>query len=147
MLEKEITEAVKQALKAGEKVKLSALRMLISEIKNKKIADRVETLDDEKVIGIVRKMVRRHKESIEQFKQGGREDLVDKEAAELAVIEEYMPDELSEDEISRIISEVIEKTGAVSPKDMGAVMGAVMDRVKGRANGKIISRMVQEKLK
>lgn len=146
MLEKEISEVLKQALKSGEKVKVSALRMLISEMNNRKIADRVKDLDDEKVLGIIQKMVRRHKESIEQFKEGGRDDLVAKEIEELAVIEGYVPEQISEEEVAGIIAEVIGETGATSAKDMGAVMGAVMARVKGRADGKLISKMVKEKL-
>ena len=118
-----------EALKAGEKVKVSVLRMLISEMKNKKIADRVKELDDEGVIAVVHKMVKQHKESIEQFKQGGRDDLVASETAELAVLEEYMPEQLSEEEIIEIVESVIQKTGASSPQDMGKVMGAVIGQV------------------
>ncbi|RKY42576.1 MAG: GatB/YqeY domain-containing protein [Candidatus Makaraimicrobium thalassicum] len=146
MLEKDITEALKQALKSGQKVKVSVIRMLISEIKNKKIADRVKELDDQKVIGLVQKMVRQHKESIEQFRQGRREDLVTKETAELAVLDEYLPEQIPEEEIARIISGSIERTGAVSSKDMGRVMSDVMGLIQGRADGKVISRMVKERL-
>ena len=146
MLEKDITEALKQALKSGQKVKVSVIRMLISEIKNKKIADRVKELDDQKVIGLVQKMVRQHKESIEQFRQGSREDLVTKETAELAVLDEYLPEQIPEEEIARIISGSIERMGAVSSKDMGRVMSDVMGLIQGRADGKVISRMVKERL-
>ena len=146
MLEKDITEALKQALKSGQKVKVSVIRMLISEIKNKMIADRVKELDDQKVIGLVQKMVRQHKESIEQFRQGSREDLVTKETAELAVLDEYLPEQIPEEEIARIISGSIERMGAVSSKDMGRVMSDVMGLIQGRADGKVISRMVKERL-
>ena len=147
MLEKNIQKALEGALKGGEKVKLSVLRMLISEIKNKKIADRVKELEDEKVIALIQKMVRQHKESIEQFKQGSREDLVSKETAEMEVLKAYLPEEMSQEQLASIISEAISETGAASPKDMGKVMQAVMARVKGRADGKVISKMVSEKLK
>ena len=146
MLEKDIQETIKQALKSGQKLKVSVLRMLISEIKNKKIADRAEELDDEKVIGLIRKMARQHKESIEKFKQGNREDLVKKETDELALLEEYLPEQISEEELGRVVSESIEHSGATSLKDMGAVMSGVMGRVKGRADGKSVSKMVTEKL-
>ncbi len=146
MLEKQITEELKDALKSGQKVKVSVLRMLISEMKNRKIADRVKELEDEKVIGLIQKMARRHKESIEQFKQGNREDLVKKETEELAVLEVFLPEQISEEELAGIISGSIERLGAGSPKDMGRVMSDVMARVGGRADGKVISRMVKEKL-
>ena len=146
MLEKEINEAIKTALKEGDKVKVSALRMLIAEVKNRKIADRVEELEDGDIIAIIQKMVRRHKESIAQFKEGGREDLVAKEEEELAVIDKYLPEMISQEELSSIVAEEVEKSGATSPKDMGTVMGAVMARVKGRADGKTISALVKQKL-
>ncbi len=146
MLEKDVTEALKQSLKGGQKLKVSVLRMLISEINNKKIADKVKELDDEKVVGLIQKMVRQHKESIEKFKQGNREDLVSKETDELAILEEYLPEQISDGELAGIVSESIAQTGATSPKDMGAVMGEVMKRVKGCADGKVVSKMVREKL-
>ena len=146
MLEKEITDALKAALKEGDKVKVSTLRMLIAEIKNKKIAEKASELDDDSIIALLQKMVRKHKESIEQFKAGGREDLVSKETQEMAVLEKYLPEMISEEELARVVAEEIEKAGAASPKDMGTVMGAVMARVKGRADGKVISALVREKL-
>ncbi|MGB2600755.1 MAG: GatB/YqeY domain-containing protein [Candidatus Omnitrophota bacterium] len=147
MLEKKIAEELNQALKSGEKVKVSVLRMVISEIKNKKIADRVkEELEDDKIVGVIQKMARQHKESIEQFKQGDRQDLVDKEAEELKILEKYLPEQISEEELVKIISESIEKTGASSARDIGKVMGDVLGRVAGRADGKIVSKIVKEKL-
>ncbi len=146
MLEKNIAETLKQSLKNGEKIRVSVLRMLRSEIANKKIEDGVKELDDEKVAVIVQKMARQHKESIEQFRKGGRDDLVKKETEELAVLEEYLPEQLSEEELSRIISESITRTGASSPGDMGRVMSDVMSRVQGRADGKTVNRIVKEKL-
>ena len=146
MLEKDIQDVLKEALKSGQKTKVSVIRMLISEINNKKISDQVKELSDEKIIGLIQKMVRQHKESIAQFKEGNRQDLVDKETEELKVLEEYLPEELSREELEKIISEVITETGATSPKDMGTVMGEVMGRVKGRADGKLISEIVKEKL-
>ena len=146
MMEKNIQEALKEALKSGQKVKVSALRMLISEIKNRKIADRVEELDDEKVIGIIQKMVRRHEESIEKFTEGGRDDLVSKETEEMSIVEKYLPEQIPEEELRRIIFGSIERTGATSVKDMGKVMKDVIGSVKGRADGKTINRIIREKL-
>jgi len=146
MLEEKIQDLIKDALKGGEKVKVSVLRMLINEIKNKKIADRASELDDEKVIGLIQKMVSRHKESIEGFKQGGREDLVEKETEEMKILAEFLPEPLSEEELERIIVESIETLGAESMKDMGKVMSDVAQRVQGRADGKTISSIVKQKL-
>ncbi|MFC1548512.1 GatB/YqeY domain-containing protein [Candidatus Omnitrophota bacterium] len=146
MSENELMNDLKQALKSGDKVKVSVLRMLITEIKNKKIADRVEELDDSKILPLMQKMARQHKESIEIFNEGGRQDLVDKETTELKILEEYLPEQMSQEELERIVSESIEKTGAASPKDMGKVMGEVLGRVAGRADGGTVSKIVKEKL-
>ncbi|MBD3425940.1 MAG: GatB/YqeY domain-containing protein [Candidatus Omnitrophica bacterium] len=146
MLEKKITEDLAAALKAKDKTKVSVLRMVLSEIKNKKIAERVDQLGDQQVISVIQKMARKHKESIEQFKKGERQDLVDKESAEMKVLDEYLPEQLPEEELIGIINEAIDKTGASSPRDMGKVMGEVLGRVSGRADGKTVSRIVKEKL-
>jgi uncharacterized protein len=147
MLEKDIKERLTQAMKSGDKIQVSELRMLISELKNKKIADGVKELDDEKVISVIQKIARKHKESIAQFKQGNRNDLVDKESEELAVLEEYLPEQLSEEEIEKIVSEVIQEVGATSPKDMGKLMSALMPRLKGCADGRVVNEIVKKKLK
>jgi len=146
MLEKNIADTLNQSLKNGEKTRVSVLRMLRSEIANKKIEDGVKELNDEKIVVIVQKMARQHKESIEKFREGGRDDLVKKETEELAVLEEYLPEQLSEEELSRMIAESITRTGASSPGDMGRVMSDVMSRVQGRADGKTVNRIVIEKL-
>lgn len=147
MMEEKIRQDLKGAMKEGQKKKVSSLRMLICEINNKKIADRIkEDLDDEKVVSIIQKMVRQHKESIEQFTQGGRDELVAKEKEELGVLEEYMPEQMSEEELASIIDACIREIGATEPKDMGKVMSAVMERVRGRSDGKAVNRIVKEKL-
>ncbi len=148
MLENNIIRDLKQALKSAEKVRISVLRMLISEIKNKKIADRTQEkeLDDANVLSLVQKMVRQHEESIEKFKEGNRQDLVDKETAELKILKGYMPEPMTEEELARVISDSINSTGAASMKDMGKVMGDVLSRIAGRADGKTVSRIVKEKL-
>lgn len=146
MLEEKIKTDLKNSLKEGKKTEVSVLRMMLSAIKNKKIEEISKTLDDEKIIGVIQKMARQYKESIEQFKQGGREDLVAKETEELEILESYLPEPLTEDELEGIISESINRIGAASMKDMGAVMRDVMEKTGGRADGKIVSNKVKEKL-
>jgi len=146
MLETKILEQLKQALKGGEKIKVSVLRMLISEMKNKKIADKTKELTDESVIAIIKKTVRRHNESIEKFIEGNRKDLVEKETAEKAILEVYLPEEMTPEELEKVIFEVIKETGASSMKDMGAVMKAVTIRAKGAADGKTVSEIVRREL-
>ena len=147
MLENKINDMLKEALKARKEVEVSVLRMLISEVKNKKIEEKVkDELDDDKVVSVIQKMVKRHKESIENFKKGAREDLVKKETEEMAVLEEFLPEEISPEELSKIVDEAISSSGATSPKDMGAVMKIVMGKVSGRADGKEVSRIVASKL-
>ena len=146
MLEKKITDNLQKAMKGGRKVEVSALRMLISAVKNKKIEERTDELDDDKVLTLVKKMVKQHKESIEQFKAGGRDDLVAKESAELDVVAAYMPEEMSEEEIKNIVGQVISETGVSSLHDMGKVIKGVMARTKGQADGKVVSEIVKAAL-
>jgi len=146
MLEGKIKTDLKSSLKEGKKAEVSVLRMILSAIKNKKIEEVSKTLDDEKIIGVIQKMARQHKESIEQFKQGGREDLVEKETEELKTLENYLPEPLTEDELEGIILESINRLGAASMKDMGAVMRDVMEKTGGRADGKVVSNKVKERL-
>ncbi len=145
-MEKELNEKLKEALKAGDKTKISTVRLVLSEIKNRKIAEKAEELDDGKVTGIIQKKARQHKESIEQFKKAAREDLVKKESEELAILEEYLPEQISEEELEKIVSESIAQTGATSMKDMSAVMKDVMSRTQGQADGKAVSEIVKKKL-
>ncbi|MFH1847490.1 MAG: GatB/YqeY domain-containing protein [Candidatus Omnitrophota bacterium] len=133
-------------MKSRQTIKLSVLRMLLSEMKNKKIADRTKELDDEMIMGLVQKMIRQHKDSIEQFKQGGRDDLAEKEAEELTILERYLPEQMTAHELESIVLEVISLEEGASIRDMGKIMKAVMIRVKGRAEGKLISDMVKQKL-
>lgn len=146
MLEQKINESLKQAMKEGDKTRVSVLRMVITDIKNKKIEEGVKELDDDKILSLIQKKARQHQESINQFQQGGREDLVEKESSELKHLEEYLPEQLSEEEVSKIVDEVIADTGATTVKDMGKVMGAIMPRVKGKADGRLINRIVSAKL-
>ena len=146
MLEKQISEKLKQSLKEGQKVRVSVLRMLISEVNYRKIADRVKELDDDKVISVIKKLVKQHKESIEKFRQGGREELVEKEEAELEILEEYLPEQIPQEELAKIIEESVKQTGAVTARDMGKVMADVMTKTKGQADGKVVGEMVKKRL-
>ena len=144
-LKEQLTEDMKTALKAGDKLRLSTVRMMLSEVKNAEIAKRDE-LTDEEAAAVVAREARKRKEAIEEFGKGGRQDLVDKETYELSVIQEYLPKQMSDEEVQNIIALTIEEVGASSPADLGRVMGKLMPRVKGKADGKKINQLVREML-
>jgi uncharacterized protein len=144
-LKEKLTEDSKAALKSGDKLRLSTIRMLLSEIKNAEIAKR-EDLTDEELMSIARREARKRREAIEEFGKGGRQDLVDKETYELGVLEEYLPSQMSDEEVSRIVEETIAEVGATSPADLGKVMGALMPKVKGKADGKKVNQLVRDML-
>jgi hypothetical protein len=146
MLEKRIEDDLKEALKKREMVKVSALRMLRAAIKNRSIEKRKATLEDSDILGIIKKQIKQHKESIEAFALGNREDLVEKERQELEVLSFYMPAELSIEEITKVVLKAIEETKAKEKKDMGRVMKLIMPQLKGRADGKLVNKIVTEKL-
>ena len=141
MLEEKINNNLKEAMKSKDSIRVSCLRMIIADIKNASIAKQ-EELKDEDIIGVLQKQVKQHKDSIEGFKKGDRQDLVDKESKELEIIRTYLPEELKPEEIASIVKEAIKETGAKDKKDMGKVMGAVMPKVKGRADGKLVQKEV-----
>lgn len=145
MLRDKIAEEMREAMKAREQARVSTLRMLMTAVKNAEV-DRGHPLDDDEVIDIASKEAKRRKESIEAFKQGGRDDLVAKETAELGVLEAYLPQALSEAELASLVDEAIAETGAESPKQMGEVMKALMPKVRGRADGGAVSALVKAKL-
>ena len=136
---------MKTALKAGDKEKLSTIRLLRGQLKNMAI-DKQDDLTNAEEIAILQSAAKKRRESIEAYGQAGRQDLVDKESAELEVILSYLPQPLSEDEVAAIVDEVIAEVGAVSPKESGKVMPRVMERVQGRAEGKRINQLVRQKL-
>lgn len=142
---KKLQEEMKKAMKSGEKDRLSTIRMLISEIKKVQI-DKKKDLTDEEIIQLLQRYAKQRKEAIQQYKKANREDLVEKEEKELKVVEEFLPEQLSEQEIENIVQETIEEIGASSLKDMGKVMKVVMEKVKGRADGSIVSKIVKQKL-
>ena len=136
---------IKAAMKARDSERLETLRFLHSEIKNLEVNERREPTDED-VAAIVGKAIKSRLDSIEQFKAGGREDLVAREQSQLDVCRAYQPEQLSEAEIEALVDEVIRETGAASKRDTGKVMKALMPRVKGRADGKLVSSVVGRKL-
>ena len=144
-LKEKIMADMKEAMKAKDTAKVSTLRLLLSEIKNREIDKRGELADDE-VIAVIQKAVKQRKESIEQYEKAGRSELVEKEKRELEILESYLPQPLTEEELDALIDETIKEVGATSVKDMGKVMKAIMPKVRGRADGKLVDQKVREKL-
>lgn len=138
-----LNQDMKAAMRAGDKVELGALRMAIAAIKNKE-KDAQEALTDEAIIGLLGKLIKQGREAEQQFKSGGRDELAEKESAEVAVFERYMPQALSEEETEALIRRSIEESGASSVKDMGQVMGAIKSAAAGRADMGAVSRRVRE---
>ncbi len=144
-LQERLAEEMKEAMKANDKLRLSAIRMIRSSVKNKEIELR-KPLDDEAVQTVIQGMVRKGEESLEQFKLGGRTDLVEKETKEIEILKSYLPQALSQDEIIKIVDQTIQETQATSQKDMGKVMKAVMPKLQGKADGKLINQLVKDRL-
>ena len=141
----QLEEELKIALKAGEKAKTMGLRNIIGKIKAAQI-DKGETLTDEESSKILKTAAKQLKESIDQYQKGGRDDLAEKEAFELTLLEKYLPEQLSEEHIRQTVKNIVKNTGAGSMLDMGKVMGATMQELAGSADGKIVQKIVQEEL-
>ncbi len=144
-LKETLVQDMKDALRAGEKTRLATLRMVLAAIQRREVDERIE-LGDNGALQIVEKLVKQGKESARQFADGGRDDLVQKELAEVEVLKTYLPEPLSESELDALIDEVIEATGAASSKDMGKVMNAIRDKAQGRADMGAISGRVKSRL-
>ena len=144
ILERLESDMVKAA-KARDSERLGVIRFVRSRTKNLEIELRRE-LKDEDVVEVLARIAKQHKESIEQFQEGGRDELVERERRQLAVVEEYLPAQLGEQELLEILSEVVEETGAAGPRDIGVVMKTIMPRIKGRADGKMVKTLVQSRL-
>ncbi len=144
-LKDRITDDMKNAMRAKDAPRLLTIRGLLAAMKQREVDERIE-LDDTAVIAIVDKLVKQRKDSITQFTAGGRQDLVDKEASELQVLEGYLPQRLSADEIAAEIAAVVAETGATGPADMGKVMGAAKARLAGRADMGAVSAAVKAAL-
>jgi hypothetical protein len=144
-LKERITEDMKSAMRAAQKERLGTVRMILAGIKQREVDERI-SLDDSQVLAVIDKMVKQRKESIAQFEAGGRADLVAKEQAEIALLQEYLPAQLTSAEIDALISAAIAKTGAASIKDMGKVMGALKSELAGRADMGAVSARIKQKL-
>jgi uncharacterized protein YqeY len=144
-LKDRITEDMKSAMRAKEADRLSTIRMLLAAIKQKEVDDRV-TLDDIAVIGVVDKLIKQRKDSITAFQQAGRTDLADKEAAELKVLEAYLPQRLWQAEVQAEVDALVAELGAAGPGDMGKVMGAVKGKLAGKADMGLVSAAVKARL-
>jgi hypothetical protein len=142
-LKEEITTGIKLAMKSGEKTRLQTLRFLLSSVKNKEIDKRAD-LTDEEILQVIATSVKQHKDSIEQFTKGGRDDLAAQEKAELEILVAFLPPQLSEAEIKEVVAKVAKEIGASTMKDMGGLMKAVMIKLKGKADGKLVQDMVKQ---
>lgn len=140
-----ITDDMKLAMKAQDKPALKAIRMILGAIKQKEIDERIE-LDDNQVMAVIHKMVKQRKDSISQFSDAGRTDLVEVEEAELLIINNYMPKQLSQDEIEAAVVKAISDTGADSMKDMGKLMGILKGQLDGKADMGQVSQLIKSKL-
>lgn len=141
----QLREDLKTAQLARDEIKVSTLRMLLSEVKNAEIAKGGSLADDD-IISLVQREVKKRKEAAAGFRLGGREEQAQKEEAEMKVLEGYLPSQLTNEELTKIVEETIKEMGASSIADMGKVMGAVMGKVKGRADGTTVSNLVKESL-
>ena len=146
MLEDQIAQDYKKAMLERNSLKSSALSFLRAQIKNFVIDKRVDKAADEDVIAVIKKQVKQRQDSIEQFAKGGRNDLVEKEKAELAILQSYLPQEMSDQELKKIVEETIKSSGATLIKDMGKVMKDLMPKVAGKADNKRVSDLVKELL-
>ena len=145
LLKQKLTDDLKQALKSGDKVRRSVIRLVMSAIKNAEIA-RQSALGDADILGIIAKEARQRRESIEAFKQGNRQDLVAQEEAELAILEGYLPQQMTREEIIQAARRIIEEVGAQGPGDKGKVMPKLIAQLKGRADGREINAVVTDLL-
>jgi len=144
-LKQKLNDDLRQALRGGDKRRISVIRLVMSAVHNSEIAKRA-SLEDMDILGVIAKEAKQRKESIEAFKLGNRQDLVAQEEAELAILEEYLPEQISRDEIIAAARKAIDEVGAQSPRDIGKVMGKLIPQLKGKAKGKVISEVVNDLL-
>ena len=155
-----INQDFKEAFKAKNESQLSTLRMLVAAIKNKEVEKRtrlsksepveklveLSQLKEEEIIEVISSEIKRRRDASEQYRKGARPELAEKEENEIKTLSIYMPEQLGEEELIKIVKEAIKETGVSSPKDMGRLMGALMPKVKGKADGNLVSRIVKEQL-
>ena len=144
-LKERMTDDMKAAMRSGEKERLGTIRMITAAIKQREVDERI-SLDDGQVLSVLEKMIKQRKESLEQFKAGNRADLADKEAAEITLLQGYMPSQLSAADLDALITEAVAATGATSIKDMGKVMGLIKTKAQGRADMGAVGAKIKAKL-
>jgi hypothetical protein len=144
-LKQRLTEDMKTAMKGGDRARLDVIRLINAAIKQREVDERI-TLDDTQVLAVLEKMLKQRRDSVTQFQAGNRQDLADKELAEIAVIEGYLPQKLSEDELVALIATAVAEAGATGPKDMGKVVGLVKTKAAGRADMGRASELIKAKL-
>ena len=144
-LKERITDDMKAAMRAGEKERLGLIRMITAAIKQREVDERI-VLDDTQVLSVLEKMIKQRKESLVQFQAGNRQDLVEKEAAEITLLQGYLPSQLSAAEIDALIAEAVAATGATSIKDMGKVMAVIKGKAQGRADLGKVGAIIKAKL-
>lgn len=146
MLAERINTDLKESLKAGQADRLEVLRFLLSKMKNLQIEKHGESLSDDDVFGLIKGLIKKSKESIEMFEKGGRDDLVAHEEQQIGILIEYLPAQLSAEEVQKIVADAVSETSAKSIKDMGRVMSLVMSKVGAQADGKVVSTLVKDAL-
>ena len=144
-LKQSITDAMKDALRAQDKARLSTIRLMLAELKKVEVDERI-VLPEDRIISLLDKMIKQRRDSVKQYNDGGRPELADAEAAEIEVIQEFMPQALSEEEITAIVNQAIADAAATSMQDMGKVMNAVRPQLAGRADMAIVSQLVKLQL-
>ena len=145
MLKQRVTEDMKAAMKSGEKERLGTIRLILAAIKQREVDERIE-LSDDQVLAVLEKMIKQRRDSIAQFQQAGREELAAREQAEIDIIQNYMPEALSEAEVAALVDQAIAATGAAEMRDMGKVMGQLKPQLQGRADMGAVSALVKQKL-
>jgi uncharacterized protein YqeY len=145
MLKQQLTEDMKVAMKGGNKSRLGVIRLILAAVKQVEVDTR-EELSDADITGVLTRMVKQRRDSVAQYTDAGRADLADQETYEIGIIEEYLPEQMSEDEVLAVIDEIIAATGASGPKDMGKVMGQLKSKLQGKADMGAASALVKQKL-
>jgi len=146
MLKDQIIKDLTEAMKAREELKTSVLRMLKADIMKYEVSGVDKEANDDVVIDLVKKGIKQRKEAADGFHKGGNEESAQKELSEVKILEAYMPEQMSEDEVRKIVQETIDQTGASNPADFGKVMGATMGKIKGQADGGVVNKVVKELL-
>ena len=144
-LRDQITNDMKDAMRAGDKPRLAVIRLILAAIKQREVDERI-TLDDTQVLAVLDKMVKQRRDSVTQYQAGNRQDLADKEQAEIELIQTYLPAQLTEAELDALVADAVQATGAASIKDMGKVMGVLKPKVQGRADMGAVSARIKSKL-